>query len=735
MLTFLDDVPDRSLEGTALVRIDVNAADDWRLRAVLPTIEHVAARARLTVVISHKGRPTPGKPLGKLSLRSDAQQLAELTEREVWFVSDTTVPAVRRELKKVPDGAIAVLENIRAFKGEAADSAAFSKSLASLGDYYVSDAFPVLHHPAASVTGLPALLPAYAGFQLKEELARLGSLATRVRRPYVVVIGGAKAKDKLGVLESCLARADRVLVGGACANALLALSGVDVGSSLYERDPELLEALRPYVGHRKIELPTDFVRSGGKILDIGPKTARRFAQAVAGAGTVLWTGPLGMIEQARFSAGSLAVARAVARNRKAFSVTGGGETVTFLKRHGLDRAFSFLSTGGGAMIDLVAGHALPGLEALRGGTQASGRKAASRKTAKKAARTASKKPATAKRRSAKDERSLAPVYDIFFHDDLDGRASAAVFVDFLMSRGSRIERFVPVEHDVGDAWLKKDALDTLAGTPKRNPAIVVDFPYHPQAVFWYDHHPTAFRLPAWQQRFQSSAYQQLDPSYLSACRLTIDALVAGFDYRPPAFIRELGRWLDIIDGARYANAFQTIALREPALQVNAYLEHETSSAKRGDGERDPVHWLIEALARMPIGTVARDRRVREVTALVRAETKASLSLYRRLLDVRGCVAVVDISELSTRRLRFAPYYLAPNAVFAVTIAGRGDDTWVVMVGVNPWKRERSSLDIGGLLTHFGGGGHPYAGAVLLRSRAEVERVTDYFVTLFNGAAA
>lgn len=709
---------DRSLSGTALVRIDVNAADNWRLEAVLPTIEYVADRAKKTVIISHKGRPVPGKRLGALSLGSDADKLANLTDRHVWFLTGTSIPEVRRKLDAVPDGDIAMLENIRAFRGEANDSESFAKSLASLGDYYVSDAFPVLHHPAASVTGLPRLMPSYAGFQLIEEMDRLGKLNDRVRRPYVVVIGGAKAKDKLGVLSACIERADKVLVGGACANALLALSGVNVGKSLYERDAKLLAELKPYVGHKKIVLPVDFTKSGGKILDLGPKSAKLFAKHVAGAGTVLWTGPLGYIEKKRFAKSSLAVAKAVARNKKSFSVTGGGETVTFLKANKLDRGFSFLSTGGGAMIDFVSGHELPGLSALAGKG--------------KSKRTAAEPKAGASPREVVKVPKLAPVYDVFFHDDFDGRASAAVFLDFLKSRGSKIGRFIPVEHDLKETWIKSNALDLVAGTKKRNPAIVVDFPYHPQAAFWYDHHPTAFRLPEWQKAFQQTPFKRLDASYPSACHLVIDALDQEFGYVPPAHIKELGKWLDVVDGARYDNPFQTIALREPALQIDAYLGVVGRSTYSGQGGREPVLWLIEALAKTPLSKIAKDPRVQEALASVKDETRQSLSFYRRNLKVKGGVGVIDTTDLTTRRLRYAPYYIAPHSVFAVTVTSRGESHWIVMVGVNPWKRDRSSFDIGALLTRFGGGGHPYAGAVELKSRADVDRVTDYFVSLFNG---
>ncbi len=722
MLKPLADASDRALSGIALVRIDVNAADDWRLEAVVPTIRHLAERARKVIVISHKGRPSPGQRLGPLSLWSDAQKLQEHLEQDVWFVSDTSIPAVRKELATIPDGTVTVLENIRAFKGESSDAESFAAALASLGDYYVSDAFPVLHHPAASVTGLPRLLPSYAGFQLTEELERLGKLSNRVRRPYVVVIGGAKAGDKLGVLEEVIGRADKVLVGGACANALLALSGVDVGNSVYERDPKLLAALKPYVGHKKIILPTDYVRSGGRILDIGPKTARAFAREVGKAGTVLWTGPLGLIEQKRFAKGTLAAAVAAARNRKAFTVTGGGETVTFLKQHGLDRKFSFISTGGGAMIDFVAGKKLPGLEALAGRKAPAPRKKAATTKERVAQVIAPKMP------------KLAPTYDIFFHDDFDGRASAAVFMDFLSSRKSKVGRLIPVEHDLADVWLKRDALNRIAGSKRINPAVVVDFPYHPQAAFWYDHHPGAIRLPEWEARFQPSVFRRLDTDYASACHLVLDMLVEGFGYAPPRRIKELARWADIVDSARWTNPYQTFALREPGMQVSSFISDEAAAAARRGERTDALPWLIELMAKHGVERASRDKRVQAAVARIREESKQSLAFYRRNLEERGIVAVIDTSGLPTRKLRYAPYYLSPAAIYALALSERKDGSYVIQAGVSPWKRERNAFDIGGVLRQFGGGGHPFAGAVRLATRAEADRVVDYLVSLFNGTS-
>lgn len=725
MLKPLADASDRALAGTALVRIDVNAADGWRLEAVLPTITHLAARARKVVLISHKGRPVPGKPLGKLSLKDDAQRLADLIDADVWFLSDTSLPAARKEIARIPDGSVIVLENIRAFKGEATGAASFATALAALGDYYVSDAFPVLHHAAASVTELPRLLPSYAGFRLVEELDRLDRLSNRVKRPYVVVIGGAKAQDKLGVLAAVIDKADRILVGGACANALLALSGVDVGASAYERDPKLLAALKPYVGHRKISLPTDFVRSGGRILDIGPKTAKAFAREAGKAGTVLWTGPLGLIEQARFAKGSLAVAKAIARNKKAFSVTGGGETVTFLKKHKLDRGFSFISTGGGALISYVAGNRLPGLDAL------AGKKAVAKATHKANAHDigAALAPQLPK---------LAPVYDIFFHNDFDGYASAAIFTDFLKQRKAKVGRLVATEYGryFDDLWNRKDGLAQYAEQKRINPAILVDFRYHPQAAFWYDHHETAFSREDWQRAFQPDAFRMLDIEYASGAHLAFDMLVQHHGYQPSPRMRELVRWADVVDGARYANPYQTIALREPALRIEASIGTlQRAATPEGQLRPEALPWLVELLATKPLDAVAKDRRIVAVVEDIIAQNKETLSYYRKHTAQQGIVAVTDMTGYDGRLLRFAPFYLVPNAVYGIVLSVKESGDIIGQVGVNPWKRERNAFNIGGIMTKHNGGGHRQVGVMRYGTREEIDRVVEHLVTLFNGSTS
>lgn len=229
----------------------------------------------------------------------------------------------------------------------------------------MNDAFAVSHRANASVAAITKFLPSYAGLELEKEITLLSRVMVHPKRPLVVVLGGAKAGDKLGVIKYFEHKADRFLLGGGPANTILSLKGIDVRDSVRDRDPKDLKTLRAVAGYRNLILPDDFVWHGRMIWDLGPKAIRVFDKNIAVARTMLWSGPLGLIEQKKFSLGTLAVARAIARNRRAFSVAGGGETVMFLKKYKLDKKFSFVSTGGGAMMDFLAGKKLPGIEALR----------------------------------------------------------------------------------------------------------------------------------------------------------------------------------------------------------------------------------------------------------------------------------------------------------------------------------------------------------------------------------
>ncbi len=364
MLHTLRSVRLSALRGTALLWIDLNTNDNSRVIAALPTVRLLQKSADTIVIISHRGRPNPTRPDQKLSLRRDARTLSRLFKSPVQFIPGTDLRAIKKMVQYAPPGSILLLENIRFFKGEVEGSKQLAARLAALGDYFVNDAFSVSHHASASMSVLPRLLPSYVGLDLEVEIKMLSGIMQRPRHPVVLIVGGAKADDKVGVIKAYANKADIILVGGASANTLQYLRGDNVGRSVREKDPALLKEFKKILKYRTILLPVDAKKSNGAILDIGPQTIKSFSSVIASARTILWAGPLGMIEKKAFSAGTLAIARAIARNTKAFSVTGGGETTSFLKKHTLDKKFSLVSTGGGAMVEFLAGKKLPGITAL-----------------------------------------------------------------------------------------------------------------------------------------------------------------------------------------------------------------------------------------------------------------------------------------------------------------------------------------------------------------------------------
>ena len=384
MIKYLSGARPDALVGTAILRLDFNTKDDWRMRAVLPTIKFLSRRAGRIVIVSHRGRPqgvtlADGVPKGfarGLSLKKDTAELSALLGgRKVTFVGHFRFDEIRRQMAASPRGSIFLMENLRFLPGEEKNDAAFARHLASLGDYYVNDAFAVSHRANASVAAITKFLPHYAGMELETEIASLSRATVKPHHPVVLVLGGAKASDKLGVIAFFKNKADRFLLGGGSANTALALRGVDIKGSMRDTNPEELPALKKIAGYKNVVLPTDFVWGpaapsmavDGKtaILDVGPKTVASFVKTIATARTIIWSGPLGLIEKPRYAKASIAVAKAIARNKRAYSLTGGGETVMFLKQYKLDKKFSFISTGGGAMLDFLAGAKLPGIEALK----------------------------------------------------------------------------------------------------------------------------------------------------------------------------------------------------------------------------------------------------------------------------------------------------------------------------------------------------------------------------------
>ena len=363
MIKFLSEANQKKLRGVALLRLDFNTEDDWRLVASLPTLKFLLRRAGKIVILGHRGRP-PGISK-EFSLKKDAVKLQRLIHSDVYFVPHFDFKKIQEEVQVAPRGSIFILENLRFMKGEVENSSVFAKKLASLADFYVNDAFAVSHRANASVAAITKFLPSFAGFEFEREIAFLSRAMQNPKSPLVFILGGSKVSDKLGILKYFRNKADYFLLGGVAANTILKLKGFDTKKSLVEKDAPGLRKLRAVLGYSNVILPVDFRWSGERILDIGEKTAKFFSQIVSRARTIIWSGPLGLAEKKQYARGSMAVARAVVANRRAFSLSGGGETVMFLKQHGFDKRFSFVSTGGGAMLEFLEGKKLPGVEALK----------------------------------------------------------------------------------------------------------------------------------------------------------------------------------------------------------------------------------------------------------------------------------------------------------------------------------------------------------------------------------
>ena len=365
MIQYLRKVSPKKLTGVAILRLDFNTEDDWRMKALLPTIQFLLRHARAVVILSHKGRPM-GFQQG-LSLKKNADELEVLLKKNIEFFHSFNFLEIKEKIRRAKPKSLFMLENLRFMPGEASNDPDFAKNLASLGDYYVNDAFAVSHRDNASITAITRFLPSYAGLDMESEIINLGKVMKRAQKPLVMVLGGAKTEDKLGVIKFFKTKADSFLIGGALANTLLALRGVNVGKSIYEK--KVSRDIQALMHYKNLLLPVDYRTHDTAILDIGPKTEKIFEEKIREAKTVVWNGPLGMIEHEAFMKGTLTIGKAIAENKEAFSVVGGGETVMFLKRSGLDKDISFVSTGGGAMLDFLAGQKLPGIAALEKGSK------------------------------------------------------------------------------------------------------------------------------------------------------------------------------------------------------------------------------------------------------------------------------------------------------------------------------------------------------------------------------
>jgi phosphoglycerate kinase len=386
-------VQDLAVEGKRVfVRVDLNVplagrkvGDDARIVAVLPTIRHLIERDARIVLASHLGRPD-GQVKPELSLEPVAARLAELLDRDVVLTDEPVGDGARKVVSDLRDGQIALLENLRFDPAEEANDEGFARTLASYCDVYVNDAFGTAHRAHASTAGMVKFVADRgAGFVMAKEIDVLSRLLGDVERPYLAVLGGAKVSDKIEVLDALLERVDAIVIGGAMANTFLEAQGRNLGSSRVEKDK--LAIARNFLRKASersvtVHLPTDVVVAGSlddeagravaveaigadqMALDIGPATIEAYRKAALTARTVFWNGPMGVFERPAFAAGTVAIARALADNKLALTVVGGGDSAAAVAQAGVADRVTHVSTGGGASLEFIQGLELPGIAAL-----------------------------------------------------------------------------------------------------------------------------------------------------------------------------------------------------------------------------------------------------------------------------------------------------------------------------------------------------------------------------------
>ena len=389
----LESLGAAAVEGRrALVRVDFNCpikdgvvTDNSRIRAALPTIRYLRERGARLVLLSHLGRPKGG-PEAKYSMQPVVRELEQLLGSPVTFLADPTSDDAVTATRRLPRGAVAVAENTRFFPGEEKNDPALASRLAALGDFYVNDAFGSAHRAHASTEAVARLLkPAVSGFLMERELRYLGEALHHPKRPFVAVLGGAKISGKIDLIEALLPKVDRILIGGAMACTFFKAMGLEIGNSLVEGDRvELARELIKKAG-AKLVLPTgavvaqelkgdaptrtvarDAIPAGWAVYDVDPATDKVFAAQIAGAGTAVWNGPMGVFETPPFDRGTMAVAHAMAAatDRGAITVVGGGDSAAAVAQAGLSDRITHVSTGGGASLEFLEGKELPGVAAL-----------------------------------------------------------------------------------------------------------------------------------------------------------------------------------------------------------------------------------------------------------------------------------------------------------------------------------------------------------------------------------
>ena len=391
----MQTVKEVQLQGkTVLLRVDFNVPmnkdgsiiDDSKMRAALPTIEYILSQGAKLIAMSHLGRPK-GQPDPKYSLKPVASHLQSLVNTKVIMAEDSVGPQVQEAVNQLQPGEILLLENLRFHAEEEKNDAGYARQLADLADVYVNDDFGTAHRAHASTAGVADYLPAYAGFLMEQEVKMLRQVLDHPEPPRMAILGGAKVADKLALIGNLINKMDILLIGGGMANTFLKAQGYEIGKSICE--DELLEQAKQLLQtaqERRVSIllpvdvvvtdtisaegvaetyPVDRVPADKMIVDIGPQTIARFAEAIEKARTIVWNGPLGVYEYEQFANGTQEIARAIARSQ-AVSVIGGGDSAAAVQNLGLEKDITHISTGGGATLEFLEGRTLPGVAVVEG---------------------------------------------------------------------------------------------------------------------------------------------------------------------------------------------------------------------------------------------------------------------------------------------------------------------------------------------------------------------------------
>ncbi len=382
-------VKDIDLKGKrVLMRVDFNVpmqdgkvTDDKRIRASLPTIQYVLDQGASLILMSHLGRPKGG-PSPEFSLKPASEVLAGLLGRPVKMASDCVGPEVEKMAKELKPGEVLMLENTRFHAGEEKNDLDLAKQMAALGDVYVNAAFGSAHRAQSSTEGVARFLPAVSGFLMEQELEYLGRATSNPEHPYIAILGGAKISDKIAVVENLLKKCDKLIIGGGMANTFLAAQGCNMQDSLVESASlDVAKKIMANAGD-KLLLPVDAVLAdkfeaeanskvvdvdkipaGWRMMDIGPKSIELFKGVIKGAKLIVWNGPMGVFEMPKFAEGTFAIAKALA-DSGATTVIGGGDSASAVKKAGVAKQMTHVSTGGGASLEFLEGKELPGVAAL-----------------------------------------------------------------------------------------------------------------------------------------------------------------------------------------------------------------------------------------------------------------------------------------------------------------------------------------------------------------------------------